>query len=171
MKKITLDEALERVVDYVNVGRFVDIRRHLDPTWIDAALHATGTATLRKRRLPAEQVVWLVLGMALYRRTPINDLVDRLDLVLPGNAKGMAGSAVVEARARLGADPIKWLFEKSAKNGRTKAHEKMRGGGWRFTVSMDRRCVFQTPRKTELTTVGPPASGETVGIRWCGLRP
>lgn len=128
MKKITLDEALERVVDDVNVGRFVDIRRHLDPTWIDAALDATGTATLRKRRLPAEQVVWLVLGMALYRRTPINDLVDRLDLVLPGNAKGMAGSAVVEARARLGADPIKWLFEKSAKKW---AHESARKDAWR----------------------------------------
>ncbi|MEW5928160.1 MAG: transposase domain-containing protein [Gemmatimonadota bacterium] len=30
-------------------------------------LHATGTATPRKRRLPAEQVIWLGLGMALYR--------------------------------------------------------------------------------------------------------
>jgi hypothetical protein len=31
----------------------------LDPDWIEAALVATGTATIRRRRLPSEQVVWL----------------------------------------------------------------------------------------------------------------
>jgi hypothetical protein len=35
--------------------------RRLDPCWIDEALEATGTATLRRRRLPAERVVWLAL--------------------------------------------------------------------------------------------------------------
>ena len=35
----------------------------LDPEWIEEALAATGTATIRRRRLPAEQVVWLVIGM------------------------------------------------------------------------------------------------------------
>jgi len=39
------------------------VQRDLDPAWIEAALQATGTATLRKRRLPAEQVVWLVIGL------------------------------------------------------------------------------------------------------------
>jgi hypothetical protein len=91
-------------------------------------LEATGTATLRKRRLPAEQVVWLVIGMAMYRDRPIYDLVDRLDLVLPGNDLTMAPSAVVEARARLGADPMEWLFEKSA---RKWAHGSARQHAWR----------------------------------------
>jgi hypothetical protein len=126
--KVTLEEALEWVGEYSKPERFADIRRHLDPAWIEAALEATGTATLRKRRLPAEQVVWLVIGMALYRDRPIHDLVARLDLVLPGRDSVMAPSAVVEARSRLGADPMEWLFEKSA---RKWAHASARKHAWR----------------------------------------
>jgi hypothetical protein len=125
--KVTLEEALEWVGDYSKPERFADIRRHLDPAWIEQALEATGTATLRKRRLPAEQVVWLVIGMALYRDRPIHDLVARLDLVLPGSDSVMAPSAVVEARARLGADPMEWLFERSA---RKWAHASARKHAW-----------------------------------------
>jgi hypothetical protein len=128
MEKVTFEEALEWVGEYSKPERFADIRRHLDPAWIEEALNATGTATLRKRRLPAEQVVWLVVGMALYRDRPIYDLVHGLDLVMPGTASTMAPSAVVEARARLGADPMEWLFEKSA---RKWAHESARRNAWR----------------------------------------
>ena len=49
-------------------GAFDRLRSSIDPEWIGAALEATGTATLRRRRLPAERVIWLVLGMALYRQ-------------------------------------------------------------------------------------------------------
>jgi hypothetical protein len=128
MEKITLEEALEWVGGYSKPERFADVRRQLDPAWIEQALEATGTATLRKRRLPAEQVMWLVIGMAMYRDRPINELVDRLDLVLPGSDLAMAPSAVVEARARLGADPMEWLFEKSA---RKWAHDSARLHAWR----------------------------------------
>jgi hypothetical protein len=41
-------------------------------------------ATVRSRRLPAEQVVWLVIGMALFRNRSIQDIVNKLDLALPG---------------------------------------------------------------------------------------
>ncbi len=44
-------------------GWFDQLCAQLDPAWIDAVLHATGMATLRRRRLPAEHVIWLVLGM------------------------------------------------------------------------------------------------------------
>jgi len=128
MEKITLEEALAHVAEYSKPERFADIRRHLDPVWIEQALEATGTATLRKRRLPAEQVIWLVVGMALYRDRPIYDLVERLDLALAGVGPMMAPSAVVEARARLGADPMEWLFERSA---RKWAHESARKHAWR----------------------------------------
>ena len=48
---------------------------------------ATGTATVRRRRLPAEQVVWLVLGMGIYRNKPITEIVAELDLALAGPAR------------------------------------------------------------------------------------
>jgi hypothetical protein len=110
-------------------GAFDRLRDSIDPEWIDEALEATGTATLRRRRLPAEQVVWLVLGMAIYRGRPIDELVERLDLVLPGSGRGsMARSAVAQARARLGDEPLKWLFERCA---RKWAHESARRRAWR----------------------------------------
>ncbi|WP_029709900.1 transposase domain-containing protein, partial [Rhizobium favelukesii] len=39
----------------------------IDPDWIAQALATTGKASIRKRKLPAEQVVWLVIALALYR--------------------------------------------------------------------------------------------------------
>ncbi len=88
----------------------------LPQEWVEQALAATGTATVRKRRLPAEQVVWLVLGMALYRDRSIVEVVDKLDLALPGAGDSpVAPSAVPQARARLGDAPMAWLFQHSAR--------------------------------------------------------
>lgn len=91
-------------------------QRDLPAEWIEEALYSTGTATVRRRRLPAEQVVWLVLGMALMRDRPVTDVVDKLDLALPNNGKRepVARSAVAQARARLGDEPLEWLFLRSA---------------------------------------------------------
>src|SRR5687768_6365392 len=92
-------------------GAFDRLRESIDPAWIEEALEATGTATLRKRRLPAEQVIWLVLAMALMRRRSIAEVVAKLDLALPGRRATVAPSAVVQARARLGDEPLAWLFD------------------------------------------------------------
>ena len=83
----------------------------LDPEWIDEALRATGTASVRRRKFPAEQAVWLVLGMALFADRSIRDVVDHLGLVL-GDA--LAPSGLTKARYRIGAEPLRWLFEKVA---------------------------------------------------------
>jgi len=90
-------------------------RQDLEPAWVEAALAATGAATLRRRRLPAEQVIWLVLGMALYRDRSIVEVAAALDLALPGpRGPTAAPSAVSQARTRLGAEPLAWLFARSA---------------------------------------------------------
>ena len=87
--------------------------RTIPEEWVSAALEATGTATFRRRRLPAEQVVWLVLGIGLFRNRPIEEVVDSLDLALPGRGV-VAKSAVPSARKRLGDAPMQWLFEHCA---------------------------------------------------------
>lgn len=101
----------------------------LDPEWIEEALAATGTATIRKRRLPAEQVVWLVVGMCIFRDLSMRDLVATLDLALPGS-RGIrvAPSSIVQARERLGDEPLRWLFERTAS---TWAHASARAHAWR----------------------------------------
>lgn len=101
----------------------------LDPDWIDEALAATGTATIRRRRLPAEQVIWLVIGMCLFRDQSMRELVSMLDLALPGN-RGIrvAPSSIVQARSRLGDEPLRWLFERTAT---AWAHASARTHAWR----------------------------------------
>jgi len=102
-------------VSQVDRGTFARFQASIDPSWVLEALTATGTATLRRRRFPAEQVIWLVLGMALFRDLPIVEVVKELALVLPGSGAGrIAASAVMQARARLGESPLRWLFEKCA---------------------------------------------------------
>jgi hypothetical protein len=101
----------------------------LDPEWIDEALQATGTATIRRRRLPAEQVVWLVIGMCLFRDLSMRELVATLDLALPGS-RGIrvAPSSIVQARERLGDEPLRWLFDRTAT---TWGHASARAHAWR----------------------------------------
>ena len=110
-------------------GAFDRLRKSINPEWIEAALEATGTATIRRRRLPAEQVIWLVLGMAIYRQRPIDSLVSQLDLSLAGTSSAsMAKSAIAQARVRLGDEPLKWLFERCSQKW---AHESARRHAWR----------------------------------------
>lgn len=61
---------------------FGRLGQHLPYAWVEQAVHATGMARLRHRRLPAEQVVWLVTALALYRHQSISEIVDDLDLAL-----------------------------------------------------------------------------------------
>ena len=82
-------------------------------SWIEEALAATGSASMRRRKLPADQAVWLVLGMGLYEDRAIRDVVDHLSLVLPG-VESLAPSAITQARHRLGPEPMEWLFRRVA---------------------------------------------------------
>ena len=108
------DRALAATATYAKPEQFETFRRHIDAAWIEEALTATGTATVRRRRLPVEEVVWVVLGMALFRDRPIEDVVSKLDLALPGSGGTVARSSVSQARSRLGSEPMRWLFERSA---------------------------------------------------------
>jgi hypothetical protein len=112
---VCFDEALAYTAS-LTPGVYPTFQRHLDPAWIEEALATTGTATLRKRRLPAERVVWLVIGMALLRDRPIAEVVRQLDLAMPSGdgRRTVASSSVSQARARLGSEPMEWLYERTA---------------------------------------------------------
>jgi hypothetical protein len=110
-------------------GSFERLREHIPMGWIDEALEATGVATLRRRRLPAEQVLWLVLGIALFRDRPIEAVVDALDIALPSPRGAVARSAIPRARERLGEAPVKHLFERAAKRWSDTSVERHRWRG------------------------------------------
>lgn len=148
----------------VDEGAFDRLRNSIDPCWIEEALEATGTATVRRRRLPAEQVLWLVLGMALYRDRPINELVERLDLVLPNSGRAsMAKSAVAQARDRLGEEPLKWLFEKCSE---TWGHASARRHAWRglAVYGVDGTSTRIPDSADNRGFFGDHYSGETKGL-------
>jgi hypothetical protein len=116
-----LFEALQAVAELPEPKELGAFAQGLEPEWIEQALQHTGKATLRRRRLPAAQVVWLVIGMALFRNRPIWDVVDKLDLALADRHQPvLARSASIQARGRLGEEPMQWLFERC---GRQWAHD------------------------------------------------
>ena len=90
--------------------------QHMPFEWIDDALEFEGKASIRRRRLPAQQVVWLVIALALYRHLSVKEVLDDLDLAMPDMTDRCAtASAACQARQRLGAEPLRWLFTRSAK--------------------------------------------------------
>jgi hypothetical protein len=107
-----LADGIQLLSERPDTRDFALFRDSIDPALIEEALAATKAASVRRRRLPAEQVVWLVIGMALLRDRPIWEVVDRLHLTLDGAP--LAPSSVAEARARLGNEPLEWLFNKTA---------------------------------------------------------
>lgn len=148
----------------VDEGAFDRLRASIDPAWIEEALEATGTATLRRRRLPAEQVIWLVLGMALYRNRPIDELVAKLDLALPGTGRAsMAKSAVAQARARLGEEPLQWLFERCSEKW---GHESARRHEWRGLAlyGVDGTAVRVPDSPDNRGFFGSQSAGEKKGL-------
>jgi len=127
---VRLGEALAEAAEFAEPERFEELARHLDPAWVERALRATGTTTIRRRRLPAEQVVWLVIGMGLFRGESIERVVDALDIPLPDrDDTAVAKSAVSQARQRLPEEPLAYLFETTAAEWATRSAEAHRWRG------------------------------------------
>ena len=125
-----LEEALRIVAEYGDAAKLEKMKKHLDPAWIEEALELSDHATLRRRRFPAEQVVWLVVGMALLRDWPIEYVVDRLDIALPDRKETRAAkSSISQARKRVGEDPLAYLFAATAARWATKSADANRWRG------------------------------------------
>ena len=85
----------------------------LSPDLISQCLEDTGAVTVRRRRLPMDMAVWSVVGMALFRHMPMSQIVNQLDILLPGERPFVAPSAIVQARQRLGAEVVRQVFQQT----------------------------------------------------------
>jgi hypothetical protein len=111
-----LDEAVHFLAEAQESPDWDRLGQHLPYEWIEQAVAHTGKASIRHRRLPAEQVVWLVIALALYRHQSISEVLDDLDLALPdAQVPFVTKSAIAQARQRLGAAPLQVLFGISAR--------------------------------------------------------
>src|SRR5205807_932677 len=89
----------------------------IDPQWIADALAATDTASVRRRKLPAEHVAWLIIGMGLFRDRSIAEVVHHLELVVPRRSGGhgrVTNAGIVQTRDQVGAAPLAALFTQTA---------------------------------------------------------
>ena len=60
--------------------------------------------------------MWLMLGISVMRDLPISAVARQLDIALPGpdGSRTVASSALSQARARLGPEPMEWLYLRTA---------------------------------------------------------
>jgi hypothetical protein len=103
-----------RISDYISLGviaKFFPVER------VRGVLEKTGRASVRERDLPAHVVVYYVIALALYMRSSYREVLRCLLegvqwLLNPSLPMKVAGkSGISQARSRLGAEPLKQLYE------------------------------------------------------------
>ncbi|WP_443111708.1 transposase domain-containing protein [Aliivibrio sp. S4MY3] len=68
-------------------------------------------------KFPAEQAVWLELGIGLMRNRSISNVCDKLELAsldAKGDLLPLTTSSIVKARQRSGCKPLRYLFHITA---------------------------------------------------------
>jgi Insertion element 4 transposase N-terminal/Transposase DDE domain len=127
----------------VSVGLLTKVFR---PEVVDSVIAATGRKEQRHRSLPARTMAYFAVGMALHSEGSYGDV---LELLTDGLAwaepdaepvKMPSKSAIFQARERLGAEPVKVLFERVARPLATSETP----GAWlagRRLVAIDGMCV------------------------------
>ncbi len=123
----------------------------LDPELVARCLEEAGTVTLRKRRLTTDMMVWCLIGIALERKEPLHQIVNRLDILPPGNRPFVAPSAVVQARQRLGSEAVRLVFEQTADLWNRQTNHPHWGG---LTLLAVDGVIWRTPDTPENDTAG-----------------
>ena len=166
---MTLTSTLDALSDGTLPNSFNGLRTHVDEQWIESALAQGGVATVRRRKLPAAEVVWLVIGISLYRDRPMVEVVHRLDLVLPGRdgrVEPITKGAIPQARERIGVEPLKRLFEITARHWAWSDADQERwrglmvlgadGSTLRVSDSPENRKAFRLPPQCRGRSAGYP---------------
>jgi hypothetical protein len=152
------DRAFHAAATYASPEHLDDFRRKIDPAWIEQALATTETATVRRRRLPSEQVVWMVLGMGLFRDRPIEDIVSKLDLALPGRSARWLAARCPKRVSAWAARRCSGCSSVAQRLGRVAARMLIAGAAYGYAEWTGARCVSRTPRKIEKRSVGRRAA-------------
>ncbi len=105
-----------RLSDVVSVGV---LTRTFPPVLVDEVIAEVGRTEQRNRSLPARVMAYFAIGMALHSEGSYEDVLGLLTDGLAWSAdeepvKLPSKSAIFQARARLGADPLRSLFERVA---------------------------------------------------------
>jgi hypothetical protein len=103
-----------RITDYLSLGV---IAKYFPPDKVQSVLYETKRTSVRQRDLPAHVVVYYVIAVALYMRSSYREVLRCLLegvqwLMNPSRRMKVAGkSGISQARSRLGAAPLKALYD------------------------------------------------------------
>lgn len=117
-----LQTTLNETLAELPAGGMAELSALIDPAWIEQALQATGKASIRRRKLPVEHAVWLVIGLALFRQMPLWQMVQEMALTLDGQALPVPSAGVQahpvhpDSLRVLAVDGVVWSAPDSADN-------------------------------------------------------
>jgi hypothetical protein len=151
------------------------LTRTYPPELVDRVLAQTGRTERRHRLLPARLVVYYVLALALFAGLAYEEVLRCLVEALRGAAwwphprepwrawRVPAKSALVQARARLGAAPLRVLFEQAA---RPLATEQTQGAFYRGlrVLALDGTCLDVADTPANAAAFGRPGTGRGQGV-------
>jgi hypothetical protein len=167
----------QRLSDHISIGV---LTRVFPPELVDRVVAEAGRRERRQRLLPARVVVYYVLGLALFSAASYEEVMRMLVDGLAWQSGWQrpwqvpSKSALFQARARLGAEPLRALFERVAvplaRPGTAGAFYRE----WRL-VSVDGTCLDVADTTANEAAFGRPGSGRGTGagafpqIRLVGL--
>jgi Insertion element 4 transposase N-terminal/Transposase DDE domain len=161
-----------RLADRVAIGV---LTRTYPPALVDRVLAECGRTERRHRLLPARLVVYYVLALALFAGVAYEEVLRWLVEALGGAAwwpnprepwrawRIPAKSALVQARARLGAAPLRVLFEQAARPLATTQTQGVWYRGLRV-LAIDGTCLDVADTPANAAAFGRPGTGRGQGV-------
>ena len=125
------------IAGYIGIA---NLFRTLDHKAVRRALALSGKETKRQRDLPAEAVVYFVIAMALYLHVNLREvlfcLMEGLRTIRGLDVKITGKSGISQARTRIGAEPLRQLYEDQVRPIATKSSKGAFYKKWRL-ISID----------------------------------
>jgi hypothetical protein len=149
-----------RITDYISLGV---IARRFPREKVDEVLRQTERTSVRERDLPAHVVVYYVIALALYMRSSYREvlrcLLEGVQWLLDPSAKvKVAGkSGISQARTRLGAEPMKQLYDAAVRPIAEKGTKGAWYRQWRL-VSLDGSTLDVADTAENEQTFGRPGA-------------
>ena len=149
-----------RVSDHISLGV---IARTFPVEEVRQVLAETGRANERERDLPAQVMVYYAIALALYMtsgtREVLRCLLEGLRWLWGAEAVRVAGkSGISQARTRLGAKPLRRLYDQVVRPIATPATKGAWYRAWRL-VSLDGSCLDLADTAENCAAFGRPGAG------------
>lgn len=155
----------QRLSDHISIGV---LTRTYPPELVDRVLAQSGRSEQRKRLLPAQTMVYYAMALALFSEGSYEEVMRNLVEGLDWSAGWRGGwqvpskVAISKARARLGAEPLRSLYEQAARPLATPKSEGAFCGGLRL-MAIDGTTLDLADTAANEAAFGRPGSGRGEG--------